>query len=98
MPEPKEDMAAESPTPFFTAGGMISDSMDIETWLQALASSMLLSPEMHKEQLTFASPNTSSYGLGVMNEEYSLATPARSPVTTARHLPRPWEMARRSSS
>jgi D-alanyl-D-alanine carboxypeptidase len=57
----------ESPTPFFTAGGMISDLMDIKTWLQALASGMLLSPEMHKEQLTFASPNTSSYGLGVMN-------------------------------
>ena len=61
------DMSVESPTPFFTAGGMISDLMDIKTWLQALASGMLLSPEMHKEQLTFASPNTSSYGLGVMN-------------------------------
>ena len=62
-----KDMSVESPTPFFTAGGMISDLMDIKTWLQALASGMLLSPEMHKEQLTFASPNTSSYGLGVMN-------------------------------
>ncbi|MFH1078812.1 MAG: serine hydrolase domain-containing protein [Pseudomonadota bacterium] len=61
------DMSVESPTPFFTAGGMISDLMDIKTWLQALASGMLLSPDMHKEQLTFASPNTSSYGLGVMN-------------------------------
>jgi D-alanyl-D-alanine carboxypeptidase len=61
------DSSVESPTPFFTAGGMISDLMDIKTWLQALASGMLLSPEMHKEQLTFASPNTSSYGLGVMN-------------------------------
>jgi D-alanyl-D-alanine carboxypeptidase len=61
------DMSVESPTPFFTAGGMISDLMDIKTWLQALASGELLSPEMHKEQLTFASPNTSSYGLGVMN-------------------------------
>ena len=61
------DMSVESPTPFFTAGGMISDLMDIKTWLQALASGMLLSPEMHKEQLAFASPNTSSYGLGVMN-------------------------------
>jgi len=27
----------------------------------------VVSPEMHEEQLTFASPNTSSYGLGVMN-------------------------------
>jgi D-alanyl-D-alanine carboxypeptidase len=62
-----KDMSVESPTPFFTAGGMISDLMDIKTWLQALASGMLLSPEMHKEQLTFASPNTSSYGLGVVN-------------------------------
>lgn len=62
-----KDMSMESPTPFFTAGGMISDLMDIKTWLQALASGMLLSPEMHNEQLTFASPNTSSYGLGVMN-------------------------------
>jgi D-alanyl-D-alanine carboxypeptidase len=61
------DMSVESPTPFFTAGGMISDLMDLKTWLHALASGMLLTPEMHKEQLTFASPNTSSYGLGVMN-------------------------------
>ncbi|MFZ4441211.1 MAG: serine hydrolase domain-containing protein, partial [Syntrophales bacterium] len=62
-----KDMSVESPTPFFTAGGMISDLMDMKTWLQALASGTLLSPEMHKEQLTFAYPNTSSYGLGVMN-------------------------------
>ena len=62
-----KDMSVESPTPFFTAGGMISDLMDIKTWLQALASGTLLSPEMHREQLTFASPNTSGYGLGVMN-------------------------------
>ncbi|MCX5825709.1 MAG: serine hydrolase [Deltaproteobacteria bacterium] len=61
------DMSVESPTPIFTAGCMISDLMDIKTWLQTLASGMLLSPEMHKEQLSFASPNTSSYGLGVMN-------------------------------
>ncbi len=61
------DMSVESPTPFFTAGGMISDLMDIKTWLQALASGMLLSPDMHKEQLSFTAPNTSSYGLGVMN-------------------------------
>ena len=62
-----KDMSVESPTPIFTAGGMISDLMDIKIWLQALASGTLLSPEMHQEQLTFASPNTSSYGLGAMN-------------------------------
>jgi D-alanyl-D-alanine carboxypeptidase len=61
------DMSVETPTPFFTAGGMISDLMDIKTWLQALASGALLSPEMHAEQLTFTSPNTTNYGLGVMN-------------------------------
>jgi len=36
------DMSVESPMPFFTAGGMISDLMDIKTWLQALASGRLL--------------------------------------------------------
>jgi D-alanyl-D-alanine carboxypeptidase len=61
------DMSIETPTAFFTAGGMISDLIDIKSWLHALATGILLSPEMHKEQLTFASPNTSSYGLGVMN-------------------------------
>lgn len=45
----------------------ISKLMDIKTWLQALASGRLLSPELHTEQLTFESPNTSGYGLGVMN-------------------------------
>jgi D-alanyl-D-alanine carboxypeptidase len=61
------DMSVETPTAFYTAGGMISDIMDIKTWLAALATGQLLSPEMHREQLTFAPPNTSSYGLGVMN-------------------------------
>jgi D-alanyl-D-alanine carboxypeptidase len=62
-----KDISVESPTPFFTAGGMVSDLTDLKAWLQALASGTLLSPEMHNEQLTFASPNTSRYGLGVMN-------------------------------
>jgi D-alanyl-D-alanine carboxypeptidase len=61
------DMSVETPTAFYTAGGMISDLMDVKTWLNTLATGMLLSPEMHKEQLTFTSPNTPSYGLGVMN-------------------------------
>jgi len=61
------DMSLETPTAFFTAGGMTSNLMDLKTWLKALASGVLLSPEMHKEQLTFGPPNTSSYGLGVMN-------------------------------
>ena len=61
------DMSVETPTPFYTAGGMVSDLMDLKTWVQALANGKLLSAEMHKEQLTFAPPNTPSYGLGVMN-------------------------------
>ncbi len=61
------DMSVESPTPFYTAGGMISDLMDLKTWLQALASGSLVSPEMQKERMTFGSPNTPYYGLGVMN-------------------------------
>ena len=63
----EKDMSVESPTPFFTSGCMISDLMDLKTWLQALASGMLLSSALHKEQLTFTFPNTSNYGLGVMN-------------------------------
>jgi len=62
-----KDMSVVSPTPFFTAGCMISDLMDMKTWLHALAGGILLSPEMHKEQLRFTGSNTSSYGLGVMN-------------------------------
>ena len=61
------DISVATPTAFFTAGAMISDLMDVKTWLRALATGRLLSPEMHKEQLTFTSPNTSGYGLGVMH-------------------------------
>ena len=49
------DMSVESPTPFFTAGGLISDLMDIKTWLRALARGILVGPEMHKEQGTHSS-------------------------------------------
>ncbi|MHB8770941.1 MAG: serine hydrolase domain-containing protein [Syntrophales bacterium] len=61
------DMSVESPTPFYTAGGMISDLMDLKTWLRALASGALVSPEMQKERMTFGPPNTPNYGLGIMN-------------------------------
>jgi len=62
-----KDITIETPTAFFTAGGMISDLADMKIWLKALSDGSLVSPEMHKEQLTFAPPNTTSYGLGVMN-------------------------------
>jgi D-alanyl-D-alanine carboxypeptidase len=62
-----KDITVETPTAFFTAGGMVSDLADIKIWLKALSDGELLSPEMHKEQLAFAPPNTASYGLGVMN-------------------------------
>lgn len=61
-----KDITVETPTAFYTAGGMISDLADIKVWLKALSDGELVSPEMHKEQLTFAPPNTASYGLGVM--------------------------------
>lgn len=62
-----KDITVETPTAFFTAGGMISDLADMKIWVNALATGELLSPEMHEEQLNFSTPNTSSYGLGVMN-------------------------------
>jgi D-alanyl-D-alanine carboxypeptidase len=62
-----KDITVETPSAFYTAGGMVSDLADMKTWLKALASGELLSPEMHKAQLTFGPPNTQSYGLGVMN-------------------------------
>jgi D-alanyl-D-alanine carboxypeptidase len=46
---------------------MISNLADVKTWIEAVASGKMLSPAMHEEQLTFSSPNTTSYGLGVMN-------------------------------
>lgn len=61
-----QDTSIETPTPFFTAGAMISNMADMKTWVHALATGELLSPAMHTEQLTFGPPNTASYGLGVM--------------------------------
>lgn len=56
-----------SPTPFWTAGGMIGTLDDLKTWIEAIKTGVLLSPEMHAEQLNFSAPNTEFYGLGVMN-------------------------------
>ena len=60
------DISIYSPSPFWTAGGMIGNLDDLKIWAQALSSGKLLSKEMHAEQVTFAAPNTPSYGLGVM--------------------------------
>ncbi len=74
MPEADEtagpavtDITVESPSPFWTAGGIVSNLADVKTWLKALGNGDLVSSEMHEEQLKFAPPNTTSYGLGVMN-------------------------------
>ena len=56
-----------SPTPYWTAGGMIGTLQDLRTWIKAIATGELLSPAMHAEQLNFSAPNTEFYGLGVMN-------------------------------
>lgn len=60
------DYSVYSPTPFWTAGGIISNLDDVKTWAQALGTGKLLSKQMHDEQLKFSAPNTESYGLGVM--------------------------------
>jgi len=60
------DLSIYSPTPFWTAGGMIGNVYDLKTWAQTISTGKLLSKEMHAEQLKFMAPNTSSYGLGVM--------------------------------
>ena len=63
-----KDISIETASAFYTAGGMISNLGDVKTWIEALAAGKLVSPAMHKEQLTFTTPpNTTSYGLGVMN-------------------------------
>ncbi|MHB0895977.1 MAG: serine hydrolase domain-containing protein, partial [Spirochaetales bacterium] len=56
-----------SPTPYWTAGGMIGTLGDLKTWIQAIVSGELLSSAMHAEQLNFSAPNTEFYGLGIMN-------------------------------
>ncbi len=61
------DFSIYSPTPFWTAGGMISNLNDLKTWAEALGTGKLLSKQMHDEQVKFTAPNTDSYGLGVMH-------------------------------
>jgi len=61
------DLSIYSPTPFWTAGGMVSTLGDLRIWARALATGKLLSRRMHAAQLKFSAPNTVSYGLGVMN-------------------------------
>ena len=62
-----EDLSFCSPSPYWTAGGMISTLDDLKIWIQAIMTGEVLSPAMHAEQLNFSAPNTESYGLGVMN-------------------------------
>ena len=45
---------------------MVSTLDDLRQWIKAIVSGKLLSRRMHAAQLTFAAPNTASYGLGVM--------------------------------
>jgi D-alanyl-D-alanine carboxypeptidase len=61
------DITNSNPSWGWAAGAMVSNLDDMKAWAQALAQGTLLTPEMHREQLTFAPPNTPSYGLGVMN-------------------------------
>lgn len=61
------DLSICSPTPYWTAGGIIGTLGDLRVWMKAIATGELLSPEMHAEQLKFMAPNTKNYGLGVMN-------------------------------
>lgn len=60
------DVSISTPTAGWTAGAIISTQADIKRWLEALRSGELLTPEMHKEQMTFGPPNTDNYGLGLM--------------------------------
>ncbi|MCX7026708.1 MAG: class A beta-lactamase-related serine hydrolase [Spirochaetes bacterium] len=62
-----EDLSEYSPSPFWTAGGMVSTLADLRIWIKAIATGELLSPLMHAEQLKFSSPDTALYGLGMMN-------------------------------
>lgn len=62
-----DEFSVCSPTPYWTAGGMIGTLRDLRRWIQAIVSGELLSPAMHAEQLNFSAPNTEFYGLGVMN-------------------------------
>jgi carboxyl-terminal processing protease len=64
-----KDLSIYSPTPFWTAGGMVSTLGDLRIWMKAIVTGKLLSKRMHAAQLKFSAPNTASYGLGVMNAE-----------------------------
>ncbi len=66
-PAKVDEFSICSPTPYWTAGGMIGTLRDLRTWIKAIATGELLSPAMHAEQLNFSAPNTEFYGLGVMN-------------------------------
>jgi D-alanyl-D-alanine carboxypeptidase len=61
------DLSIYSPSPFWTAGAMISTVDDLKVWAQALATGKLLSKKMHEQQVKFSEPNTQDYGLGIMN-------------------------------
>jgi D-alanyl-D-alanine carboxypeptidase len=61
------DISVYSPSGFWTAGGMISTLDDLKTWAEALSTGKLLSKAMHEEQVKFATPNTETYGLGIMH-------------------------------
>ncbi len=62
-----QDISLYSPSAFWTAGAMVSTVGDLRIWLRAVATGRLLSKRMHAAQLRFSTPNTASYGLGVMN-------------------------------
>jgi len=62
-----KDITDGNPSWGWAAGAMVSNLDDMKTWVAALAKGTLLTPEMHRQQVSFAPPNTSQYGLGVMN-------------------------------
>lgn len=66
-PQDLMDITNGNPSWGWAAGAMISNLDDMKVWAKALAQGTLLTPAMHREQVTFAPPNTPSYGLGVMN-------------------------------
>lgn len=62
-----KDITNGNPSWGWAAGAMISNLDDMKIWVKALAEGTLLTPEMHQQQVSFVSPNTPQYGLGVMN-------------------------------
>lgn len=61
------DITRMNPSLGWAAGSMVSNLEDMKIWVKALANGTLLTPEMHQAQITFLSPNTRAYGLGIMN-------------------------------